>query len=210
MTGLPLFWGEGGPRTIVQGGDQRAAIIRRLSETRKVIPLDRIDGVALSRAPIFLLAQPHALQGTELVAIDSWVRGGGKLAIFADPVLAWPSSLPIGDARRAPLVDLLDPLYAHWGLMLNLTAAGDEAIQKARLGAFEVAVVSPGTWVLGAQAEDQHCQITDAGLLAACQIGKGRVLLVADADMLDERLWQESSLPNDRAILALISRLDSR
>jgi hypothetical protein len=210
LTGLPLFWGEGGPRTILQAGDQRAAIIHRLSATRKVTPLDRIDAATLSRSPILILAQPRAFQAAELVALDAWVRAGGRVAIFADPALAWPSSLALGDPRRAPLVDLLDPLYTHWGLTLDLTAVQGVPIRQERLGDYGVALVSPGQWVRSDHGRDQHCELAADRLLASCQIGKGRVLLVADADLLDERLWAESGVANDRAILALISRLDSR
>ncbi|MFM2098580.1 MAG: hypothetical protein RLZZ366_119 [Pseudomonadota bacterium] len=206
MTGLPLFWGEGGPQIVLQGGDQRAAIIRRLGETRKVIPLDRLDAATLARAPLLILAQPRALAGDELVAIDAWVRGGGKVLVFADPTLRWPSRLPIGDHRRAPLVDLLDPLYSHWGIELNLTDTRASEIQNVTLAGAPVAVVSPGRWV----ATGAACAVAAGGHLADCQIGKGHALLVADADLLDERLWAESGVANDRAILGLLSRLDSR
>jgi hypothetical protein len=206
MTGLPLFWGEGGPQIVLQGGDQRAAIIRRLGETRKVIPLDRLDAATLARSPLLILAQPRALAGDELVALDAWVRGGGKLLVFADPTLAWPSRFPIGDQRRAPFVDLLDPLYSHWGLELNLIYGFDVPIQTRQLGGATVAVASPGRWNTVGTA----CVVAAGGLTADCQIGKGHALLVADADLLDERLWAESGVANDRAILDLLSRLDSR
>ncbi|OYW87726.1 MAG: hypothetical protein B7Z20_04430, partial [Sphingobium sp. 32-64-5] len=35
----------------------------------------------------------------------------------------------------------------------------------------------------------RDCALVEQGLMALCRIGKGRVRLVADADLIDERLW---------------------
>jgi ABC-type uncharacterized transport system len=203
MTALPLFWGEGGPRDILHGADQRALIIRRLSERHQLHPIDVIDAKSLSRAPLLLLAQPRELSGDELVTLDKWVNTGGKAVVFADPLLSWPSIVPMGDRRRAPMISLLDPLLAHWGLTLTQRSNIDARIEQRIVGDRSVAVVSPGVLAVS----NALCRVTDDQFVADCSIGTGRVIVIADADLLDERLWTESGIANDQAIFAVISRI---
>lgn len=204
MTGLPLFGTTADPGVILNGPDQRAAIIRALSRKHSVIPLARLDAASLEKSTMLILAQPRALSGEELVALDAWVRGGGRALVFTDPELLWPSDLALGDPRRAPSIGLLDPLLVHWGLTLEsapMTDAGPGRTYK--VGNSPVAVAWAGRWKTAIPA----CKIEAEGLIADCRIGKGRALLVADADMLDERLWEESGIDNESAILALLDRV---
>lgn len=203
MTALPLFGTTADPATLLNGPDQRAAIVRALSTRYDVVPLARPDQQSLARS-ILILAQPRALAGEELVAIDSWVRGGGRILIFTDPELVWPSELPLGDPRRAPPIGLLDPLLAHWGLTLVSSAMTDAGPERTiSIGQSPVAVAWAGEW----QTRNPDCTIANEGLIADCRIGKGRALLVADADLLDQRLWQSSGVDNESAILSLVSRV---
>jgi hypothetical protein len=84
MSALPLFWGEGGPAEVLQGDDQRAPVIKHLSARHPLLPLDRIDAASLSRAPLLLIAQPRGLSPEELVALDAWLRSGGKALIAVE------------------------------------------------------------------------------------------------------------------------------
>lgn len=204
MSALPLFGAQSEIGAVLSGPDQRAAIIRTLAVRHKVVPLDRLGAAALKGNLILILAQPRALAGEELVALDLWMRGGGRALIFTDPELLWPSDLPLGDPRRAPPIGLLDPLLAHWGLVLESPAMTDAGpVRTAKLGDAEVAVAWAGRWKLAKPG----CRVRAEGLVADCRIGKGRALLVADADLLDERLWAESGIDNESAILALLARV---
>ncbi len=205
MTALPLFWGEGTPKDILNGADQRAEIIRRLGGDRKIIPLDRVERSDLKEISLLLLAQPRLLTGQELVALDAWVRAGGRALIFADPLLSWPSAFPFGDARRPPLSSLLDPLLSHWGLVLKAAPSPTE-ISKVEVSGLPIAVLSPGAWL----SKNSSCILGSEDVVAECAIGKGKVVLVADADLLDARLWAESGIANGEAVLHLINRLEAK
>lgn len=203
MTALPLFGTTSDPRMLFNGPDQRGRIVRALSARYKVIPLVRIEDKSLKGA-MLVLAQPRGLAGEELVAIDTWVRKGGKVVVFTDPELVWPSELPLGDPRRAPPIGLLDPLLGHWGLTLASPAVTDSGPERRiAVGRSTMAVAWAGRW----QTNSRDCTLESEGVIADCRIGKGHALLVADADLLDERLWEASGTDNEAAILALIGRV---
>lgn len=201
-TGLPLFLGEGGVGAILQEADQRAGIVRKLSEEHTLIPVDILDRAALARGGQLLLIQPRALSGEELVALDEWVRAGGRALIFADPSLVWPSELAIGDARRAPAITLLDPLLSHWGLILDFGEESPEMSASATIGGFQVQVAGGGRW----RTTGHPCTVEERGLVADCTLGRGRALLVADADLLDDRRWTALGDETVDAIRFLIER----
>ena len=62
------------------------------------------------------MAQPLAQPAEDLVALDDWVRGGGRVLLLADPMLEWPSKRPLGDPLRPPPMFMDTGLLAHWGL----------------------------------------------------------------------------------------------
>ena len=116
MTALPLIWGEGGA---FDPASRPQLSYKQLQREFRVRPLDVLDEAGLASGRLLLLAQPRVLAPVELVALDAWVRGGGRALILTDPLLLWPSALPIGDVRRPPAIGLLGPLLAHWGLALD-------------------------------------------------------------------------------------------
>jgi ABC-type uncharacterized transport system involved in gliding motility auxiliary subunit len=204
MTALPLFWGEGGPADIIQGASARAPVIAALEAQFKVAAIDVADAPTLSAAPLLILAQPTALRPEELVAIDNWVRGGGQALIFADPALMWPSTFPIADPRHPPVQSLLGPLLAHWGLSLGAPERGQTIVRVATMNGKPVSLAGAGRW-----SSTGPCQIENDALTATCRIGQGRVLLVADADMFDARLWAESGVDNRAVIVSLLTQLNA-
>jgi hypothetical protein len=111
----------------------------------------------------------------------------------------------MGDRRRAPSITLLDPLYHHWGLTLDSPSPEMPLIVDGAIEGQKVAFVSPGQWRLGELARD--CIIEQSGLIADCHLGRGEALLVADADMLDARLWAEKDVDATPAVMALVARL---
>lgn len=185
LTSLPIIWGEGDVSDILGGRVRGADIHPILQRAYAVQPIDRIDRATLAGQTLLMIAQPRALDPTELVMLDDWVRGGGHALLLADPALAWPSRWPLGDRRGAPPVTLLDPLLTHWGL--GIAAPGNAHAPVVRM-------------IGGARLESQGigrftrkhggCALTAEGLIADCRIGRGRALLVADADLLDARQWR--------------------
>ena len=166
ITGLPLFWSESRP--------QDAPIVTVLRTRFTVIAMDDPAQLKPLRAQRLLLAQPRALTPAQLVTIDGWVRDGGTALVLADPLLRWPSDLPLGDRRRAPSVSLLGPLLDHWGLAPS--GVMEETEVRHFLPDGQLITLS------GAQRS------SDA-LLRRQRIGKGAVLLLGDADPLYDRLW---------------------
>ena len=65
------------------------------------------------------MAHPLAQTAENLVALDAWVRGGGRVLLLADPMLEWPSKRPLGDPLRPPPMFMDTGLLAHWGLRLD-------------------------------------------------------------------------------------------
>jgi hypothetical protein len=180
VSALPLFLGEGGATAVLNGPDQRAPIITALSEVHTLRPVATVSAEALTGGDVLLLAQPRALSPEELVALDAWVRGGGRALVFADPRLDWSSRFPLGDPRRAPPVTLLDPLLTHWGLTLEAADEQAEA-ETLTLGDLSATLSGAGRWL----TTGSGCTVESEARLADCQIGKGHALLLADADLLD-------------------------
>lgn len=185
MTALPLFQQDQGTGGALHGVGVRAPLIRALDADWRTMPIDVLDAAALQGIEHLLLIQPRLLAPAELVALDGWVRQGGTVSILADPLLRWPDERPLGDPRRPPLTSLLDPLMTHWGLTL----------EPAHLGPVERRMLAGGAMIqlAGAShftlARHSPCSLAEQGLIAYCRIGKGRAVLVADADWTDDRLW---------------------
>jgi hypothetical protein len=179
MTALPIIWGEGGA---FDPSSRPAAAYTALQREFTVRPLDVLDSAALRRGRLLLLAQPRALAPEELVALDDWVRGGGRALILADPALVWPSELPLGDARRPPPMHLLAPVLTHWGIAIEPPEGRALAIDDRPR---RLVMAAPGTIA----ATNPGCRIERSRHLARCGIGKGAVILLADADLLRDSLW---------------------
>ncbi len=192
-TSLPLQWSEGGIEADLAEDAQPHPVFLRLSLQYNVQPIDNLQRLQTSRVWTLLLAQPRALRPAELVALDSWVRSGGRALVLADPALQWGSLYPLGDKRRPLFTSLLSPLFTHWGLELVLPMNDDSAFVIRKLGSANIRTKTPGEWLprentKGAAAAP--CRISAQGLLADCRIGKGRAILVADADFLDTPYWE--------------------
>ena len=193
LTALPIAWGEsfgleqpGSPALKALEADYRVTLIDLPSQ--------------LPAGALLLAAQPRALPAEELVALDQWVRAGGRLMLLADPLLEWPSALPLGDRRRSPMAFPDTGLLRHWGLMLD--APDERGPRQQRLGGHQIMTASPGTLAGGGD-----CRVGDDGLSAQCRLGAGKAILVADADFLNVG---EGGLdgPTDQNLPALVSQLE--
>lgn len=202
MTALPILWGEGGVADVLAGRAGPSPALRSLEADYAVSPVDALSKVALAGKRLILVAQPRALAPGELFDLDAWVRGGGKALILTDPALMWPSEFGLGDPRRPPVEGLLSPLLAHWELELQPPAEDAAAISVRNIGGRAVRLAAPGQL----RSKGSICRVAEEGLVARCRIGGGEAVIVADADILDERLWGEG-VENMAAVGAWLSEL---
>lgn len=194
LTALPIVWGESFGLD-QQGSPVLAALERDYRVTIIDLPSQVPDGGLL------LAAQPRALPAEELVALDAWVRRGGRLLLLADPLLEWPSELPVGDPRRPPVAFADTGLLRHWGL--GLDTPEERGPRQLSLGSKPLLVASPGTLQPGGGGE---CGVGANGLIARCRLGEGRAVIVADADFLHLGPGGLDG-PTDGNLPALVSQL---
>jgi hypothetical protein len=195
LTILPLVFSD---QFSLEGG---SPALTALQSRYRVVPISVTSHADLGKSQLLLMAQPLAQTAENLVALDEWVRAGGHVLLLADPMLEWPSSRPLGDRLRPPPMFMDTGLLAHWGLRLD--APDRRGPQKRNLGGYDVLTVSPGT-LAGA------CQISPDRLVADCRVGKGRAIVVADADLLDVSRLGAEAPHNLDALLAELARLDQK
>ncbi len=192
FTSLPLLWSEADDLTAQLAAERTPSPIRAALEARyRLRPLDTLRDARLDRLRLLMMAQPRPLDPAENVALDRWVRRGGRLLLFADPMLTAPSRFALGDPRRPQDVVLLSPILAHWGLVLRFDETQPAGLREIAgsgfasnlAGRFALAPIVAGASAGG--GELPQCRIVRAGLGAACRIGRGRVLAIADAALLE-------------------------
>ncbi len=198
VTSLPLRWQESGATTKLALDAPPAPAFERLITGRHVfLPNDLVS--TLNHAPIgiLMLAQPRALRGAEIFAIDKWVRRGGRLLVLADPALAWESNYPLGDKRRPQFTSMLSPLFSHWGLELFIPLDSEEGDRVLRVSGKNIRTATPGAWLKVSAKEPvagDRCKLESKAFIAECRIGRGLAVLVADADLLDEQYWRGTGI----------------
>jgi hypothetical protein len=193
LTSLPLVFGED---FSLQGGSPALTALR---SRFRVVPISVTDPAELAGGRLLLMAHAPAQPAEDLVALDDWVRKGGRLLLLADPMLEWPSERPLGDPLRPPAMFMDTGLLAHWGLRLDAPdARGPKA---AKLGGYDVLTDSPGQLA-------GDCRISSDRLVAHCRIGKGQATIVADADLLDVPNLGDGARHNLDAVLSELSSLE--
>jgi hypothetical protein len=183
LSGVPLAWNEAGVAGTLDA--PLPAIMQVLTRNFTLQPIAAGETDLPSPGSALLLVVQPRIGPAGLVAIDGWVRAGGRVLIVTDPDLRWPTQLPLGDPGRPPDDMPLAPLFAHWGVALTRDAGDPLAIRKMGQGegVFHVRTGAPGS------LRSNVCAIVSAGLLADCRIGKGRALILSDADLLLDDLW---------------------
>lgn len=190
MTTLPLQWSEGGIEADLAADAEPHPAFVRLSRQYEIQPIDDLIAWTPKPKQLLLLAQPRAFSPQELVRLDAWVRQGGRVLILADPALQWGSLYPLGDRRRPLFTSMLSPLFTHWGIELVLPMSDEKPVAVRNIGNFQIRTPTPGEWLPKDSKANAPCVIAAQNLLADCRIGKGRALLVADADLLDTAHWE--------------------
>ncbi|MGQ2935733.1 MAG: Gldg family protein [Sphingopyxis sp.] len=187
LTGLPLRWSASPSiaAMIAEGTNDDPALARLAAAG----PVSLVDSLADHVPPpggTLLIAHPRALAPQELVAIDAFVRGGGRAVVLADALSGWPARHPLGDPRNAPVTSLLTPLLDHWGVTLGAAPAQESKplpvdVAGARLRLFSAGRLDRLPTACRAYADRRAAQ---------CRIGQGEVWLVGDADLLFAPLWR--------------------
>ncbi|MFM5916119.1 MAG: ABC transporter [Novosphingobium sp.] len=186
FTALPLLWQDGGDLGAeLRPGSKPHWAAQVMDEHGGIVPLDTLSGVGggkLAGLHWLVIAQPRILSPADNVALDDWVRGGGHLLLIIDPAYTEESAFPIGDPRRPPDQAMLSPILARWGLELKFDADQPLAAGTADVMGIEVPTILPGYFAAPARG---NCRTWSRGLAVACAIGKGRVLALADAALLE-------------------------
>lgn len=177
-------------------------LLTRLAQDFDVQPVDGPE--QLPPGGLLLAVQPQALTAERLVALDRWVRSGGRMVLLADPALAWESDKPLGDISRPPHAYPDTGLLRRWGLKMDAPAEQGPATRL--LDGTEVLTASPGTLV----RTGKDCTVEDGGLVARCKLGKGAAVVVADADFVQVDVPGGLDGPtsgNHPALLRLLEKL---
>jgi hypothetical protein len=194
LTSLPILFGEG-----LSLDNRPLPVVDALERQYRLVPISATDRAELAKGKLLLMAHPAAQTAENLVTLDKWVRGGGRVLLLADPMVEWPSSLPMGDALRLAPMFMDTGLLAHWGLRLD--SPEERGRQSRSLAGKDVVTVSPGTL-------HGRCAITADQLVANCRIGRGRAVVVADADFLAAGRIDGVLAANLDALLASLAELE--
>ncbi len=194
MTTLPLQWEEGEIGDIIQSGGVPSPAYSRLNGKFDIRPVDSLASKNIKGVDVLLLAQPRAFSASEFLELDEWMRGGGRLLLLADPALQWESIYPLGDKRRPLFTSLLSPLFKHWGIELVLAVGPEEEKRQVyEIDDLTINTVTSGEWQTQGTVA-QNCKIRSYAKVAECNIGKGKAILLADADLLNSEHWQGSGI----------------
>lgn len=193
FTSLPILWSEYGEisELLQPDGEEHwaAAVLRERGQIR---PLDRIVPLPDDMG-LLVMAQPRPLSPDENVALDEWVRAGGRVLLFADPMLTQPSTFILGDRRRPEGTVLLSPILTHWGLTLEFDETQPRGERAVEVLDATMPVNLAGRFAISDAAD---CRSYGDGLAVRCSVGKGAVLALADAALLETG---DASETDDRA-----------
>ncbi len=196
MSSLPLYWPLGADMTAIADGSAEVPWQRQaLSGDYAIEPLDTLSPIpALSpdapgTDPLkgltrLAVIQPRGLSPADNVALDDWVRAGGRLLLVLDPVLTGDYDLPLGDPRRPADTALILPVVKRWGLAVSFDEAQAPAVIQSRLGAALLPLELPGRIAITDPAAAQ-CTMLAGSAAARCRVGKGQVTLIADAALFE-------------------------
>ncbi len=160
----------------------------------------------VGRDRILLLVQPRPLSPQENVALDDWVRAGGRVVLFVDPMLTQHSRFAPGDPRRPEDIAMLSPILARWGLELRYDEAQDPAPRVIALAEGSLPVRLAGHFGISGKSGEvlpgDACALEAGGVLARCRIGFGHVVAIADAAVFERSDGGDAA--GRRALLARI------
>ncbi|MXO89537.1 Gldg family protein [Pontixanthobacter aquaemixtae] len=210
MTSLPIYWNEAAGLEVMLSDQTEVHWVKaRLEDSYELVPLDALAGAdttepngAFAELDQLILAQPYALPPADLVALDEWVRGGGKVLIFADPMLTEHSDFGLGDRRRPQDIAMLGPILARWGLELVYEDTQSDGPDTVSLGSIDIPVHKSGRLEL-VENGGSDCAQSASGVIAQCSIGQGQAVIIADAALLER---DAGSPANEKALNYIVAR----
>lgn len=182
FTSLPILWSESDKL----GGMIDAPphwVADALRAEGKVTALDSLEALDPDDTALLVLAQPRPLSPAENVALDAWVAGGGHVLLFADPLLTEGSGFALGDRRRPEGTVLLSPILRRWGLELLFDESQPAGPREIEVFGEDVPIDLAGEFL--PTGRNPTCRTEGSGLAVLCRVGKGSVLALADAALLD-------------------------
>lgn len=211
LTSLPILWQETHELSdYLEGGLPVHWALPVLERGGPVEPLDSLappgDAFPVPAGTLLVMAQPFPLSPQENVALDGWVRSGGRVLLFADPMLTTKSAFALGDRRRPQDIVILTPILTRWGLELNFDPKQPGGERTILIEGGTLPVNLPGSFTLLSRPSD--CTVEVEGLIAECRIGEGRVLAMADAALLEQAREEDQAVRAD--MLARLIRRISR
>lgn len=192
MTSLPLYWPLGADMAALIDGDSEPPWQRGLLEARYDLQLlDTLSAPEGADDPLGELSQlaviqPRGLSPQDNVALDDWVRDGGKLLIALDPALTGEYDLALGDPRLPTMAALIPPVIERWGLAVSYDDRQELAVREAEIGEAVLPTVLAGVLALTGEA-GSGCEIVAEGAAAKCSVGEGTVTVLADAALFEHR-----------------------
>ena len=214
MTSLPLYWPIDADLASLASGEATVPWPRVFLDPRyTLVPLDTLSVIAplssdgLPTDPLegvarLAIVQPRGLSPADNVALDRWVRSGGRLLLALDPVLTGHYELPLGDPRLPSFTALIPPVVARWGLAIRFDDRARDASRAVSLpGGQELLFRRPGE-IYALPGGAGGCALQDPAPIVQCALGKGRVTLVADAAVFEHRELAGSNGQRLRALMA--------
>lgn len=214
-TGLPLYRPLGvGVTELARGESEMPWQRRALEREHDLVPLDMLSpapGITPGTPPVDPLArigrlaviQPRGLSPADNVALDRWVRAGGRLLLVLDPMLSGEYDLPLGDPRRPNAIALIPPVVGRWGLDVVHDPSQDPAPRFAAHPEGTLVLVQAGE-VRAAGERSHACTFAAQGALARCRVGRGSVTLLADAALFEHEALAREAGQGGSAIGALL------
>lgn len=207
MTSLPIYWGEGDPFASLGSEASEPPWVRASLERQfDLFPLDALaddDGapIALEGLSGLAIIQPRGLSPADNVALDIWVRDGGRLFYAIDPMLTGKYDFSLGDPRHPIVSALVPPVLGRWGLALEYDQGQPVGPRLIDWDGLPLPILSAGTLVETAPADPQvadqqvagDCEIVEGGVIAHCTVGEGRVTIMADAALFEPREGNETA-----------------
>lgn len=213
MSSLPLYWPLGADLADIAQGQgevpwQRAALARSYAleplDTLSPIPAlaaDQRDLDPLAGLRRMAIIQPRGLSASDNVALDRWVRAGGRLLLVLDPALTGEYDLPLGDPRRPVDTALIPPVVARWGLAVSFDEDQAVAVTTARLGETALPLALSGVVAI-TDPTAADCTLLANDAAARCRVGKGEVTLIADAALFEHQALAGEGGATMRAVIA--------
>jgi hypothetical protein len=72
-----------------------------------------------------------------------------------------------------------------------LPVSDEPQAEEVIVGDFRLSPNSGGIWMASKGKPSARCAISSGELMASCIVGKGRALLIADADLLHDARWTD-------------------